>query len=410
MKNDIHRRQLAKALPYARLEELPPRVQDQLCHLSSSVPNVLVMYYGGTLAMKPDSSGHEIPTDDAKEILDPLRAKGLDEEMNVVWFQVTDHAIDSTNGRWPHWVTLGNAIRLTHDLFYGFGIVGGTDTKSYLLAALRYMFPNIGKPIICTGSQRSIFKQGDDATRNLYFALKAAVSDLSGAHLAFADVLRHGGHAFKIKDRAFAAFDCPPEKILGTFDGEVRLHPSAPRRNPLVTQARLEFQPQFREGVKIIPISPATPSESIIYDAQDPLCDALLLLTFGAGNVRNEGILDDEQTHVEILRMLHERRYPAVLGSPMMDGAVDSPYKAGADAVDPNQGAAISGGDTTGSSLQVKMMRCLELAWDEASDSLDYDRFRREMQRNHVGELTINLKTPADDSLWFSTKRPLIDK
>jgi len=385
MQNDIHAKQQAKVVPYASLEELPEGVKDQLAHLRKDIPNVAVLYYGGTLGMHEDEHGQLVPTDNAEDLLKPLAIKGLNTEVNVLWVQVYPKAIDSTNGRWVHWVTIGNAIRLLYDLVDGFVVVGGTDTMAHLMAALSFMFPNVGKPIIGAGAQLPMQRLGDDATRNLYFAVSAAIGDLSGTHLAFADVLRHGLHIFKVADRKFDAFDCPQRYVIGHFDGEAHIYDNAPRRNPLVNRARLDFNPNFREGVKVVKLSPATPSASILHDAKDPLTAALMLITYGAGNVRDEPLYEGEQTHVDAIGMLHGEHFPVILGSPMMDGVVDSPYRAGASAI---KAGGISGGDTCGAALEVKAMRCLADAWKEADDSVDYDKFRQEMYRNHVGELT----------------------
>ena len=375
--------QAAQVVAYDSLDDLSDGVKDQLAHLRKAIPNVAVLYYGGTLGMHEDENGDLVPTDNAEQLLEPLTLKGIGKEVNVVWVQVYPTAIDSTNGRWVHWVTIGNAIRLLYDLFDGFVVVGGTDTMPHLLAALNFMFPNIGKPIIGAAAQLPMERLGDDATRNLYFAVSTAIGDLSGTHLAFADQLRHGLHVFKVADRKFDAFDCPQRYVIGHFDGETNIYDNAPRRNPVVTKARLDYDPNFREGVKVVKLSPATPSASVLHDAKDPLTAALMLITYGAGNVRDEPLYEGEVTHVDAIGTLHGEQFPVVLGSPMMDGVVDSPYRAGAAAI---KAGGISGGDTCGAALEVKAMRCLANAWD--GDKLDYEKFRAEMYRNHVGELT----------------------
>lgn len=391
-----HKAMLDAVLPYDSLDAIPESTRAQLAGLRRDEPTVVVLYYGGTIGMVQDDDGHLVPTDNAARLLQPLKIKGLDERVQVVWFPVYDHAIDSTNGRWVHWVTIGNAIRFLYDMADGFVVCGGTDTMAHMMAAMAYMFPNIGKPIIGAGAQKPMVELGDDATMNLFFAISAAAADLSGVHLAFFDKLMDGRFIRKVQDRRFDAFACPPSRLTGHFDGEVHTYPSAPRRNPLVTGQYLQFKKGFREGVKVVHISPGTPSESILHDASDPTCSMLLLITFGAGNARDEGIVEGEHHHIRCLRELRRDGFPVVLGSPMMDGRVDSPYRAGARAVStdldaPDEkygGGAISAGDTTGPSLEVKCMIALDRAWDEATGRPDHDRFRQVMETNLVGELT----------------------
>lgn len=397
-----HDQQAAAVIPYQTLAQLPEPVQDQLANLPRDAHNILVLYTGGTIGMRQNDDGNLVATNDAGELLKPLTIKGLDREVNVVWFQVYPDAIDSTNARWVHWVTIGNAIRLLYDKFDGFVVIGGTDTMAHMMAAMNFMFPNTGKPIIGTGSQRPMFKLGDDATRNLYFALAAAASDISGAHLAFADKLLHGLHVFKVQDRKFDAFTCPARYIIGEFDGEVNLFDHTPRRNPLVNQNRLIFQPHFLEGVKVVEISPSTPSQSIYHDGRDPLTAVLLIITFGAGNVRDTPIYESEMTHLDAIARLRGEGVPVVLGSPMMDGRVDSPYETGAKAMKETVGA-ISGGDTTGATLHVKAMFCLALSWNVNDGLVDSVKFRELMMKNHVGELTMNFRQTKGGAWCFAS-------
>ena len=387
-----HVAQAAAVLPYDTLEALPEATRAQLARAHGSpLPTIVVLYYGGTIGMLYDEQKRLVPADDAERLLAPLLDKGLNEKANVVWLPVYTKAIDSTNGRWVHWVTIGNAIRLLYDIVDGFVVCGGTDTMAQLMAALQFMFPNIGKPIVGAAAQLSMIELGDDATANLYFSIAAAMSDLSGAHLAFREWLMHGLHVHKIQDKRLNAFTAPTEHMIGHFDGEVHVYPRAPRRNPLVTKETLEFRPTFREGAKIVNISPATPSESILHDAKDPTCSTLVLITFGAGNVRDEGVIEGEKTHIACLRELHDNGYPVVLGSPMMDGSVDSPYLSGALAVslEDGGGGAISAFNTTGPTLEVKVMHALAIAAEKSDgDSLNYDAFRSAMEHNFVGELS----------------------
>ena len=380
-------------IPYATLEELPEMVIDQIARLQRGLPVVFILYYGGTIGMTKLKAAFDKmvygPTDDAAKLLEPLTVKGLANRVQVVWVPVYKKAIDSTNGRWVHWVSIGNAIKLLYDQAAGFVVCGGTDTMTHMAASMRFMFPNIGKPIIATGAQIPMVELGDDATNNLYFAITAAASDLSGSFLMFGDELMDGGHVHKVKDKRRKAFACPDQYLFGHYDDELRIYPYAPRRNPIITGARLVYRPYFREGIKVVKISPSTPSESILHDATDPTCSAMLIITFGAGNVRDEGVIEGESSHINCLWQLYQRRYPVVLGSPMMDGVVDSPYLSGAKAVskDDGDGNAISAGCVTGAALEVKCMVAFFEAWDDAKDALDYDKFRASMERNHVGEL-----------------------
>jgi len=384
-----HQRHLDFVQPFGTYEELPEIVQRQLAAIRPNLKTVVVTYEGGTAGMKPDAQGDLVPTNDPGDLLQPLTLKGLGERVNVIWFNLFPAAIDSTNGRWPHWVTQGNAIRLFYDDVDGFTSIGGTDTKAHELAAMNFILPNFGKPHFGVAGQRSRYFLGDDSTNNIFLGIYAAAfGDVSGHHLAFRETFRHGLHTHKVQDKRFDAFACAPRYELGHFDGDGNLnfYPNCPRRNRFVTKKDLIYEPFFREVVRVSKISPATPAGALLHDATCPYTRALLYLTFGAGNVRNEGLWEGDETHIEAIKQMREDGYPVVLGTSMMDGSVDSAYKGGREAVSPDIGA-LSGGDTRGATLEVKVMRAAHDAWVESDQSIDYGRFKSAMAKDYVGEL-----------------------
>ena len=420
----MHQKMLGAVVYYRTLNDLPEIVKNQLAFLDrdSRKPKVLCLYNGGTVGMHPEmENGRAVlvaTTDEAGALLEPLKRKNLDEKMQVVWFPVWRRPIDSTDGRWPHWVSYASAAKLLYDYFDGMVDIGGTDTKSYRMAAYHYTLPNFGKPLIGVSGQKEMTAWGDDGTENLSFGLwTAARGDISGAHAAFRAKLRHGLHLFKIRDRSYEAFDCPTQYILGEYQGEDEFlqFPNAPRRNLLVNSKNLIFNPDFRDGILVPDITPFTYAESLLHAATDPLTLAILLKTYGAGNVRAEALFEGETTYVDVIQRLHERHFPFVLGSPMQDGVVLSPYASGERAID---AGAISGGDTTGATLPIKISRALANSWwtgerreqwhksiaATVSDregyfrrnepfmrGVDYAKFREEMYRSHVGELTADI-------------------
>jgi len=383
---------------FPSVDSLPEYVQAQLAQLDRNrqTSKILVLYYGGTLGMeRAELKGAEVlvPSNNIQRLLQPLKNEGLEERMQLVWFPVLNNAIDSTNGRWPHWVSIANGIDLLYDHFDGFVVAGGTDTMSYLLAAMHFIFPNIGKPIIGAAAQQPIGEWGEDAVRNLSFALQAATEDLSGAHLAFNNAIRHGLHVFKVKDRDYDAFDSPDQYRIGKFTsglkgGVVELFGKYNQRYNAVKRSSLQINRNFLDGIHIMEINPFQYADSLLHMAKDPLTVAILLKTYGAGNARDLSLFEEDPTHVGVIGQLHEQKFPLVLGSPMQDGTVDSPYESGTKVI---LAGAISGGNTTGSTLPVKISRALYNSWSGKTGLL-YDKFRHEMYRNHVGEFDEKIK------------------
>lgn len=140
---------------------------------------------------------------------------------------------------------------------------------AHLMAALHFILPNVGKPIIGVGSQVPMSSPGEDTTRNLYFALVAATANLSGAHLAFNNRIMHGLHIWKIRGNDFEAFDGPARFTLGELNGSgIELFDRVPARNNSIRSTNLDLNDAFREGVKVVHVSPGTPPKSLLHDAR----------------------------------------------------------------------------------------------------------------------------------------------
>jgi len=394
--NERHGKMLDTVACFNSVSDLEQPIKNQLANLSrtsTAKKRILVLYYGGTLGMdyeSVDGARALVAKSEAEDLLKPLMNQGLEDRMQVVWFPVLGKAIDSTNGRWPHWVSIANAIELLYDEFDGFVVAGGTDTMDYLMASMHFIFPNMGKPIIGAAAQQPIGEWGQDAVRNLGFSLQAATEDISGAHLAFYDKLRHGLHVFKIRDKGYDAFDSPDQYKIGEHvQGDVTLFGKYLRRNEAVDKSNLKTNKKFRDGIEIVRINPFQYADSLLHMSKCNSINAILLTSYGAGNVRDLKMFDNDPTHIEVLEELYNQQFPVILGSPMQDGVVDSPYESGIKAI--IEGKVISGGNTTGSTLPIKISRALHNSWDKEK-GVDYWKFRKDMYRDHIGEFDERIK------------------
>ena len=55
------------------------------------------------------------------------------------------------------WINIALQIKECYEKYHGFVILHGTDTMAYLASALSFMFENLGKSVIFTGSQASLY-------------------------------------------------------------------------------------------------------------------------------------------------------------------------------------------------------------------------------------------------------------
>ena len=163
---------------------------------------ILMLATGGTIASK--ESGHGLsPAITSEEILGYVPAVG--ELCSVDAVQLMN--LDSTNIGPSHWLEMAAAIRACYDRYDGFVLTHGTDTMAYTAAALSYLIQDSPKPIVITGSQKSICLHDTDARMNLYNSfLYACDRDSHDVSLVFDGKVILGTRARKERTKSFNAF------------------------------------------------------------------------------------------------------------------------------------------------------------------------------------------------------------
>jgi lysophospholipase len=79
--------------------------------------------------------------------------------------------LDSSSISSAGWSQIASCIQANYSLFDGFVVLHGTDSLAYTSSALSFMLENLGKPVVLTGSQASIFALQSDAVDNLLGSL-----------------------------------------------------------------------------------------------------------------------------------------------------------------------------------------------------------------------------------------------
>ena len=174
---------------------------------------ILLIATGGTIASRPTEGGLA-PQLRAEDILHCVPA--LASLCKVDAMQLMN--IDSTNMTPDNWLQIAEGVKDNYFRYDGFVITHGTDTMAYTAGALSYLIQNSGKPIVLTGSQKSIYDQETDARRNLYDAFLAAQDDaLFGVMLVFDGRAICGTRARKTRTKsmnAFSSIDYPELALI----------------------------------------------------------------------------------------------------------------------------------------------------------------------------------------------------
>ena len=238
--------------------------------------HILLLATGGTIASRPAPGGGLAPAIEAEELLRFVPELG--EVCRISSRQLCN--LDSTNVGPAQWLTLAAAVRENYDGYDGFVITHGTDTMAYTAAALGYLVQNAAKPIVLTGSQKSIYSRDTDARTNLLRAFQYASDDAAwGVHIVFDDKVILGTRARKLRSKsydAFASIDWPESAV---FRGQ-KLICFAP---PPALAGPPRFYDRLDDRVFVLRLLPGMTAQAL--DLLRPHYRALVLEGFGVGGL-----------------------------------------------------------------------------------------------------------------------------
>lgn len=242
---------------------------------------ILMLATGGTIASKESGQGLS-PAITSEEILSYVPAVGG--LCRVEAIQLMN--LDSTNITPTHWLEMACAIRDNYDNYDGFVLTHGTDTMAYTAAALSYLIQDSPKPIVITGSQKSICLHDTDARMNLYNSfLYAADRDSHDVSLVFDGRVILGTRARKERTKSYNAFssvDYPEVAVIR--DGRL-IRYLAPRQ--YAYGAEPVFYDKLEERVLLLTLIPGMGAEALrrLKDSYR----AVILQSFGVGGLPGGG-------------------------------------------------------------------------------------------------------------------------
>ncbi len=194
---------------------------------------VYVLYTGGTFGMHKDKGqpGAPLAPMSFSQLKAHLPPASLFVEQTEVTLDVLpgDARMDSSSMTPSDWVTIARQIEKNYADYDAFIVIHGTDTLAYTASALSFMFENLAKPVIVTGSQLPLLEARTDAKLNYGHALQIAAwraCDLPlipEVIIVFGDRVLRGCRARKISARAWAGFDTPNCPILGEIGEHTRI-------------------------------------------------------------------------------------------------------------------------------------------------------------------------------------------
>jgi L-asparaginase len=258
---------------------------------------VLLIYTGGTLGSIPQ---------DPKDPLSPLVPAPLERVMEMLplydpvdkQLPLGDTAIelgthswdvplDSSNITPSDWVEMAGVVRDNYQDYEGFVILHGTDTLAYTASALSFMFRNLDRPIVVTGSQRPIGQSRSDGVQNLVTSIEIAAARGLGATVIpevcvfFRDRLLRGCRTTKLSAGSYDAFASPNLPPLATAGERIVVN-----ERIVADAARhaMRLEDRLEDDIACVTISPGMSPKLLDHMLSAEGLRGIVLETFGVGN------------------------------------------------------------------------------------------------------------------------------
>ena len=249
---------------------------------------ILLLYTGGTIGMKQDPVTLALKPFNFNQILEEVpELKKFGCEIDTYSF---DPLIDSSDMQPEFWVRLANMIKDNYSKYDGFVVLHGTDTMSYTASALSFMFENLAKPVVFTGSQLPIGMLRTDGKENLISAIEIASSvDGQGnpmvpeVSIYFDAHLYRGNRTTKYNAENFRAFRSANYPVLADVGIHIKYNPSY-IKYPDKSQDVLQVSEKLDTRVAVLKVFPGiTPQVMDAILGMEGL-RGVVLETFGSGN------------------------------------------------------------------------------------------------------------------------------
>lgn len=254
---------------------------------------ILLLYTGGTIGMKQDPVTLALKPFNFNQILEEVpELKKFGCEIDTYSF---DPLIDSSDMQPEFWIRLAGMIQENYSRYDGFVVLHGTDTMSYTASALSFMFENLAKPVVLTGSQLPIGMLRTDGKENLISSIEIASSSDENGNPVVPEVciyfdahLYRGNRTTKYNAENFRAFRSANFPVLADVGIHIKFNPN----NILLPDSfsePLRISTSLDTRVAVLKIFPGITSEVVDAVLGMDGIRGVVLETFGSGNAPTAG-------------------------------------------------------------------------------------------------------------------------
>ena len=249
-------------------------------------PKILIIYTGGTIGMIQDAKTMALIPFDFSHIYDQVpRLSFYDIDIETFAF---DNPIDSSDMHPQDWKQIAEKIQIHYHNYDGFVILHGTDTMAYTASALSFMFENLSKPIILTGSQLPLGIPRTDGRNNIINAVEmAAAKHQDGSPMipevciCFENQLYRGNRTHKNNAEEFDAFTSPNYPALANVGVSIKYNHACIAEMP---KAETQLRTNMDTHIAILKLYPGIMPPIVQSILQTETLHGVILETYGAGN------------------------------------------------------------------------------------------------------------------------------
>lgn len=248
---------------------------------------IYVAYTGGTIGMRKSAQGFVPMAGFLTECVTGM-PEFFREEMPSFTIHEYDPLMDSSNMSPADWQRIADDIKANYQNYDGFVVLHGTDTMAYTASALSFMFENLAKPVIVTGSQIPLAALRSDGQTNLLNALYIAANyPIHEVSLFFNNKLFRGNRATKADANGFNAFASPNFGPL--LEAGIQISVKQGQLKPIESN-ELRLTPVIPQAIGVLTLYPGISAQLFDNILQQPV-KALIIQSYGVGNAPQDAKL-----------------------------------------------------------------------------------------------------------------------
>jgi L-asparaginase len=258
--------------------------------------NILVIYSGGTIGMVEDPDSLTLRPFDFEHLSEQVP------ELNKLHCNIhcttLGQAVDSSNMNPSIWQEIAKNIEKEYNNYDGFVILHGSDTMAYTASALSFMFENLAKPVILTGSQLPIGVIRTDGKENFLTAIEIASARKTNGEPRVPEVaiyfeykLFRGNRTHKYSAENFKAFHSPNYLPLAEAGVHIRFSETEILPFP---KGEFKVHYAFDCSLTVLFLFPGIAPEILRSQLHNQQLRAVILYTYGAGNATTDDWFIDE--------------------------------------------------------------------------------------------------------------------